>query len=265
MVRGNHEDCNRAWDGYFRFIDPRPRPASCPTYTDPYAIEYLEPRILVLDNSAVNDFEVQADQLTAYAPQLQQMNDMAGDNAWWLQHDPMYAFGPAGEQNGVQQLFTDQATLQQAGNNTYAPGVKTFISGHLHSFEVLSFGAGRPPQLQVGNGGTMLDADITQPLAGMEIAGMPVEHAVYYVKFGFTTMDRAGDQWALGVKDVNGVDFDRCLLGGGQILCGQSNLPNTGLDLNTANAWWLVLAVLGGVVLVGGLALGARSYKELTH
>ncbi len=261
MVRGNHEDCSRAWDGYFRFIDPLPRPDSCPIYTEPYAIEYMEPRLLVLDNSAVNDYEVQPDQLAAYTPLLQKMNDLAGDYAWWLQHDPMYAFGPAGTQDGIQQLFTDQPTLQQAGNNTYSPGVQTFISGHLHSFEVLSFGPGRPPQLLVGNGGTLLDAGITESLVGKEIAGMPVEHAVYYVKFGFTTMHRAGDQWALGIKDVNGIDFDRCLLGDHRILCGQPALPATGMDLSGTNLTWLILGVIGGSLLLIGAFLILRRPK----
>lgn len=258
IVRGNHEDCTRAGIGYFRLLDPRPMPESCPQYTDPYVIDYVSPRLLMLDNSAVNDFEVLPDQLAVYKTQLEQLNGMAGDDAWWLQHDPMYAFGPAGTQDGKQTLFQDQPTLQQAGNNTYARGVQVFISGHLHSFEALSFGEGRPPQLLVGNGGTALDAEITVPLAGLEIAGMKVAYGVNYVKFGFVTIERAGDKWVLAVKNVNGGDMDKCVLGEGELLCGQTTVPQVGADFATQTNWWLVVALVSSAIIFIGLALGVR-------
>ncbi len=265
IVRGNHEDCARAGNGYFRLLDPRPLPASCPTYSDPYAIEYVEPRLLILDNSAVNDYEIQQDQLAAYKPQLEWMNANAGNNAWWLQHDPMYVFGHAGEKDGKEQLFQDQPTLQQAGNNAYASGVQAFISGHIHLFEVLSFGQGRPPQLVVGNGSTMLDTAVSTPLTGMEIAGMKVGYGVNYAQFGFVTMERASPstsagqaQWALGVKNVNGGDLDKCVLGGGVLLCGQAAVPQVGADFAAPTNWWLVLALIGGAILFIGLAFGVR-------
>ncbi len=260
VVRGNHEDCKRAGDGYFRLMDPRPMPKTCPTYTDPFALDYIEPRLLVLDNSAVNDYEVQADQLAAYKPQLEKMNELAGDEAWWLQHDPMYAFGPAGAKDGVQQLFQDQPTLQQADSNTYAPGVQMFLSGHLHSFGVYSFDEGRPPQLMVGNGGTNLDAEITVPLTGLEIAGMNLAYGLNHAKFGFTVMDRMGDKWALGVKNVEGGEMDKCVLGGGTLLCGQAPMPTAGSGFENRAQWWLVVALLGGAILLGGLALRMRGW-----
>ncbi len=258
IVRGNHEDCARAGNGYFRLLDPRPLPASCQTYTDPYAIEYVEPRLLVMDNSAVNDYEIQPDQLAAYKPQLEWMNANAGDNAWWLQHDPMYVFGHAGEKDSKEQLFQDQPTLQQAINNQYASGVQAFISGHIHLFEVLSFGQGRPPQLVVGNGGTSLDTQVSTPLTGMEIAGMKVGYGVNYAQFGFVTMERAGDKWALGVKNVNSGDLDKCVLGGGVLLCGQAAVPQVGADFTTPTNWWLILALVAGAIVFIGLAFGVR-------
>lgn len=262
VVRGNHEDCTRAGNGYFHLMDPRPMPEACPIYTDPYALDYIEPRLLILDNSAVNDYEIQADQIAAYKPQLEKMNAMAGDDAWWLQHDPMYAFGPAGVENGVQQLFQDQPTLQQAGNNTYAPGVKVFLSGHLHSFGVYSFNRSRPPQLMVGNSGTKLDAEITVPLTGLEIAGMPLAYGVNYARFGFTVMDRMGDKWALGVKNIAGGDMDKCVLGDGVLLCGQAAIPTAGGEFASRAQWWLIVALLGGALLLSGLALRMRAWSS---
>lgn len=255
IVRGNHEDCARAGNGYFRLLDPRPLPASCPTYTDPYAIEYVEPRLLILDNSAVNDYEIEPEQLAAYKPQLEWMNQNAGDNAWWLQHDPMYVFGHAGVKDGAEQLFQDQPTLQQAIDNQFAPGVQAFISGHIHLFEVLSFASGRPPQLVVGNSGTQLDTQVSTPLTGLEIAGMRVAYGVNHAQFGFVVMERAGDKWAVGVKDARGGNLDKCVLGGGALLCGQAALPQTGADFVIPMQWWWLVALCGAAIFVFGLGL----------
>lgn len=262
IVRGNHEDCSRAGNGYFRLLDPRPLPQACPDYTDPYAISYMEPQLLVMDNSFVNDYEIEPAQLDAYKAQLEKINaDAAKATTWLLLHDPMYAVGSAGVQNGQEQLFQDQPTLQQAINNTFPETMQAFVAGHLHIFETISFGQGRPPQLLVGNSGTKLDPQMQTPLKGMEIAGMTIEDGVNLAKFGYAAMFRSGDHWAIGVRDADGKDMDKCLLGGGKLLCGQTALPSTGGDF-TQNSEWLALVLIGLSVLIVGVALTVRAKSQ---
>lgn len=260
FVVGNHEDCERAGIGFFRMLDPRPMPTACPPYTDPYAINYVEPQLIVMDNSNVNDYEIEPEQLAAYTKQFEQINQMAHGTTWLLMHDPMYVFGHAGEENGQEKLFQDQPTLQQASNNTFPPSVQTFISGHIHLFEVLSFGQGRPPQLVVGNSGTLLDPPVTTPLTGLEIAGMKVAHGTMLDKFGFVVMERAGENWSIALKDVAGGELEKCVLGNSALLCGQTALPATGAEMGTE--WWLVVALVGVLLVLGGLALAARSARR---
>jgi hypothetical protein len=263
IVRGNHEDCQRAGGGYFRLLDPRPLPASCPAYTDPYAIAYVEPQLILADDSAVNDFQVEPEQLDTYKKQFEQINAQAAHAPTWiLLHDPMYVFGHAGEKDGQEQLFQDQPTLQQASNNTFPETVQAFLAGHIHLFQALSFEQGRPPQLVVGNSGTLLDQPITTPLKGLEIAGMSVAEGKMLDQFGFVVMERSGAQWALGVKNASGGDMDTCILGGGKLLCGQTALPVGGGELQ--NQIWLALALLGASILVIGLALRARAMRYTT-
>lgn len=262
IVRGNHEDCARAGGGYFRLLDPRPLPATCPEYTDPYAITYVEPQLIVMDDSAVNDYEVEPAQVDEFKKQFAQVNaQVAKAPAWILLHDPMYAFGHAGEKDGKETLFQDQLTLQQATGNTFPKTVQAFLSGHLHIFETLSFGQGRPPQLLVGNSGTLLDPPMTTPLKGLEIADMQVEEGVSIDKFGYAAMYRSGDHWAIGVRDGNGADLDKCLLGEGKLSCGQTALPVGGGDF-ARNALWLTLALLGAGILFIGLALRVRGSQQ---
>lgn len=254
IVPGNHEDCSRGGLGFFLLLDPRPAPPACPQYTDPYALSYMDPQLIVVDDSAVNDYQIEPDQVAVFTKQFQQINGMAQAPAWILLHDPLYVFGHLGVQDGKEQLFIDQLTLQQASNNTFPPAVQAFVSGHIHLFETLSFGAGRPPQIVVGSSGTLLDKPITTPLAGLEMAGMKVASGSMMDKWGYVLLQRSGANWALALRDPNGGILTRCTLGGGALECGQ-NLPATGGDFTLASPLWLALAALGLTCLLGGLAL----------
>lgn len=261
IVPGNHEDCPRAGMGYFLLLDPRPLPATCPQYTDPYAINYMDPQILVFDDASVNDLKVDPAQLATYQKQLQQVNQLAKGTSWMVLHDPMYVFGSLGEKNGKEQLFIDQLTLQQASNNTFPASIQLFISGHVHLFQALSFDpkSGRPPQLVAGNGGTLLDPPITTPLTGLDMAGMKVTFGEMIDKFGYVLMSRGSDgKWALAVKNESGGDMDKCVLGGGALLCGQAALPQNGGDFTWEFQAWMAFALLGAAILLIGMALGVR-------
>ncbi len=263
ITPGNHEDCARAGIGYFRLLDPRALPASCLQYTEPYALDYIEPQIIVLDDSAVNDFAIEPDQLAVFQKQFQEINALAANTPTWIaMHDPMYVFGHIGEKDGKEQTFIDQLTLQQASNNMFPNTVQMFIGGHVHLFQVLSFDGTRPPQLVVGNSGTRLDKPVTTPLTEMEIAGMKPAYGTNAAQFGFVLLERAGDKWTLAVKNVAGSNFDNCVLGGGTLLCGQAALPQTGADFGNQNQWWLTLVLIGGAMLLIGLALAVRGMRR---
>ncbi len=66
FVRGNHEDCTRAWKGWFYFLDPRPLPSDpwqssdCKArkeflYSNPYAVTFENKQIIVMDSSYIHD------------------------------------------------------------------------------------------------------------------------------------------------------------------------------------------------------------------
>ena len=78
----------------------------------------------------------------------------------------------------MEQLLIDQRVLQEASENDFPATIRLFMGGHIHLFENLSFGPGRPPQLVVGNSRTHMDPPVTTPLPGLEIGGMPVASGV---------------------------------------------------------------------------------------
>lgn len=225
FVRGNHESCNRNGDAWFRLLDPRPVPASCQDYTDPYPVQVGDLQLLVLDGSNANDFEAAPDQVAIYATQFAALRQMARGNAWLLTHRPMWIFGHAGEKDGVEQLFRDNPTLQAASQNSLPAEVQLVLSGHIHLFELLGFTGDRPPQVCVGNSGTLLDHSIRYPLSGLQIAGATVALGKVIDQFGFLTLERSGEDWVVTARDVKGVPSSKCLLRGRVVNCESPQAP----------------------------------------
>lgn len=113
LVRGNHETCGRAGEGWFRLLDPYPFSGSCTLYTDPYAVPLAGLQLLMLDSSNVNDYQVEPDQVQEYRRQLSALFDAVEGDAWLLTHDPPWVFGHAGVENGVETLFRDNPNLHR--------------------------------------------------------------------------------------------------------------------------------------------------------
>ncbi|MGH2347860.1 MAG: metallophosphoesterase family protein, partial [bacterium] len=219
FTRGNHELCSRNGAAWFRLFDPRPMPANCQDFTDPYAIAAGDIQLLLFDSSIANDLEAQPDQVAIYAPQFAALHNLAQGDAWLLTHRPMWSFGHAGIKDGVEELFRDNPTLQAASQNALPSHVQLVLSGHIHLLELLSFSGGRPPQFVVGNSGTLLDPTITTPLPGLEIAGATVTTGPVIGQFGFLTMERSGRDWIVTARDVNGAPQFTCTLSGAGLTC----------------------------------------------
>ena len=231
FVRGNHETCARGGEAWFRFLYPLSMPATCEDYTAPYKIPLGDVDLLILDSAITNDFEEPPEQVAAFRAQFEAVRQLATGDSWLITHKPMYAFGHAGEQNGVEQLFIDQQVLQEASANDFPAGIRLFIGGHIHLFETLSFGRGRPPQLVVGNSGTELDPPVTTSLPGLEMAGLEVTSGVNLAEFGFVTMQRQGRRrWTATLRDVEGEPILKCSLRDEGLNCepsesGLSSMP----------------------------------------
>jgi hypothetical protein len=219
FTRGNHELCSRNGAAWFRLFDPRPIPATCEDFTDPYAISAGAIQLLLFDSSNADDFSAHPDQVAIYAPQFAALQNLAQGNAWLLTHRPMWVFGHAGIKDGVEQLFRDNPTLQAASQNVLPSSVQLVLSGHIHLLELLSFTGQRPPQLCVGNSGTLLDPAITTPLAGLEIAGATVATGIVIDRFGYLTMELSGLEWIVTARDVNGAPQRTCTLSGTHLTC----------------------------------------------
>jgi hypothetical protein len=199
VVRGDHESCNRAGGGYFRFLDPRPLSPTCSASTRPYWISLGALELFMLDsNEGASD---SADRVSDYHAQLVSLSTSSVVGAWIVTHMPIW--GVRGNLDGKTLKLLTQS-LQAAAAGVDLRQVLQVVSGHIHAFEALAIAHDGPSQLVVGTGGTSLDPQISQPLAGKTTGSALVEDGVSQSRFGFLLLERAEaiGAWASRFRDI---------------------------------------------------------------
>ena len=238
VVRGNHETCDRAGQGWWRTLDPRPmapqQDCNDPSY-DPlgdFSAPYVVPigndaRVLVFDSSnATNLADPPAELVARYRVQLAQALSGAAPAAqtFFVVHHPALAF--AANHDQPQQPYPGNVALQRAltplfGAALFPPQVAAVFSGHIHAFEAVTFATGQPPQLVFGDGGTAADDPLPEPFpAGRTPSpGAVVRDLRYTTRFGFATLDRTAAGWTLTAYDVAAAPMETCTLTQRQATC----------------------------------------------
>jgi hypothetical protein len=219
FTRGNHEVCSRGGEGWFRLLDPRPYPAACEEYTEPYAVDLGDLRLVVLDSAQANDFTARPDQVEVYRAQFARVAELAGPNTWLVHHRPLWAIGQSSRDLTPAGLFRTNPTLQAASDNRLPAGIQLVLSGHIHIWEALTFADDRPPQLVVGNAGTSLDPALTAALAGQDVGSTTVASGSARHEWGFMTLERAEVGWLASLRDVDGAPMLACEFASRRLSC----------------------------------------------
>lgn len=209
FVRGNHETCDRGGNGWFHCLDPRPMPATCQTYTDPYPVPIGDVQLLIMDSSAASDGSAPADQVAEYGKEFATLKQVAKPNAWFLTHRPVWGLVQFGKDRT---LATGTRALQAASGYDLPAGVQLSLAGHIHLAEVVSFppGSRRAPMFIAGNAGTELDDPLTVRMAGVDIGGVPVADGRSTSQFGYLTLESATGVWTATARDTSGAPLWAC-------------------------------------------------------
>ncbi|MCR9086605.1 MAG: metallophosphoesterase [Rhodobacteraceae bacterium] len=241
-LRGNHEDCTRAWRGWFYFFDPGPVPegpwpAACPSaemgedhpdwfYTGPYAIEFGAQRAVVMDTSYLqHDYDPTPDTevVARYREEFDKVAQLAGRDGkpvWLLSHRPIWAVASySGDCGCAPAASVTDLTLQTAlaqSSGTPLPGqlpnpVTAVISGHIHLSERVAFSDGRPPQLVFGASGTQLDPDLgttaglnADTLTALASLKADPEEFIWSDQFEYGLLNAAAPGWNVALRTLNG-------------------------------------------------------------
>ena len=217
FARGNHEDCKRGGAGWFRLFDAAPAVKPCPARSDTFAVELGGLRLYVVDSADTDDLTAPDDLVDTFAARLKGAVHADHEPSWIVTHRPVWNVARLGNLLGDGLInTTERAAVKRAG----LTGIDMVLSGHVHNFAALSFGAARPAQLIVGTGGDTLDLDAAPPPASgtTGVDGLDAE-AFSMGRFGYFVFDREGAGWRGAFHDLRDRVVATCRLKGRTLTC----------------------------------------------
>jgi hypothetical protein len=217
MVRGNHENCGRAGEGWFRFLDRAPMEAACRDRTGLFVARLGNFGIVDLDSARADDPKKAKDRTDLVALLHDQFETVAGTipaESWLVTHQPLDAI------LGVKGRNVVGNSVIEAGLGPSLPdSVRMLVSGHIHFFQALDFGGLHAPQLVVGTGGDSLDPVPPQSLLGAMVNGSRVVSAATYSGFGYMLWERQDAIWSGVLYDSEAKPLGHCRLDGRSLAC----------------------------------------------
>lgn len=224
FVRGNHESCERAGEGWTRLLDPF-NFKHCYNHSPIYPIEIGgDTRLYVMDSANANDFVAPANEVEVFENYLQNVEKSTAKHTWLISHKPFWFVF---DEDEVTQTYQNHilSTLETAWDNVNPQNLDVIISGHIHRMQTLNFAKERPPQVIVGAGGTSLDGQLDRTdLKGLVSDNMPLTEGVSLIRFGYMTMERQGDYWNAQMRDMHGRTLENCIFKDKKFSCTPSAL-----------------------------------------
>lgn len=241
FVRGNHEACARAGQGWLRYLDAETGPARACTpaengadpgvnagdFTEPFVVP-LAPRsqLIVFDSAEVGRATPAAGSpaWARWRAQLDRVAELADDRVQTLfaSHHPSLAFGPS--LTGLPRTAHSGLTplLQDAmPGRLFPPGVQATLHGHLHIHQVLGFATNQPASLVIGNGGSAASGRINagQALKAEPLPGMRLETFHAHTEYGLSLLTATPQGWQLQAFNALGQPLATCTLSGQKLRC----------------------------------------------
>jgi len=230
MVRGNHEVCNRAGQGWYRYLDPNPfdgtdvKTCDVPAndnvgnYNDPWAVAFGDTQFIVFDSSNTSKSVYSPPAFVPYTTELAEAASLATPNLLNLfaVHHPVLGYS-AGSPPTVGNPGLQSVMNAAYPGNYYPPNVAIALHGHVHDFQALSFSSNHPATFVAGNGGDNLDAALPavfDPNSDLPAANTLVNTFAFSNGFGFMVMDRVGTvgqkNWKFTAYRTNGTVIAVC-------------------------------------------------------
>jgi predicted phosphodiesterase len=219
MVRGNHEDCSRAGEGWFRFMDRQPMERACRDLTGVFVARLGDFGVVVVDDAKAADPKDDPSALVRLLrDQFVEILAKVPAESWMVSHRPSNSMRSAGP--GVEQDEVENHVQQLAFGPLMPSGVRMEAAGHIHFFQAVDFGGARPPQLVVGTGGDKLSVVPPVSMIGADINGLKVVNSVTYSGFAYMVWDRLGAVWTGTLFDDGGRPISHCRLFDRALTCG---------------------------------------------
>jgi hypothetical protein len=238
MVRGNHESCSRAGQGWWRMLDSRPylagRDCNDPAndrvgdYSEPYAIPLGGgAQLIVFDSSNTVGHAIAPDDIRQkiYSDDYRKIEQLSrhADFNIMANHHPILGIEAEQDGKGKVELKPGNQGIQSVFGKInpliIPPRIDVLLSGHIHVWQELSFSSPHPTQFIAGISGTMEDLvplPEQLPPGTSPAPGAVIEHHSSWVNdFGYMTMERKGPkQWKVRLWDSAGRQVNACDIDG---------------------------------------------------
>lgn len=193
VTRGNHELCDRAGAGWYRFLDYRRFPAAepkyspsydaktCSNYTDPLTVRLGDLQLILMDIAGLADGPgkgrnqgwTNGDHVRT-ARQLNAVTRLPSTQSasisWLVTHKPLLAYyaggkTPASSTWQFQKAINPGDESFAAGNGQLPANLQMVHSGHVHGWQMISHpeATGLPTQFLIGMSGQALEGLINGP------------------------------------------------------------------------------------------------------
>ena len=232
MVRGNHETCNRAGQGWYRYLDPNPYDATgvktcndpandnAGNYNDPWAVSFGDTQFIAFDSANTQKTAYSPAAFQPYTSELGSAAALATSSFFniWAVHHPVLGYSagnpPTPGSAGLQSVMNAAYP-----GNYYPPNIGLAMHGHVHDFQALSFSSNHPATFVAGNGGDNLDTALPatfNPNTDLPAANTVVNAFAFSQEFGFMVMDRVGavgdKNWRFTSYRTNGTVIAVCTM-----------------------------------------------------
>ena len=229
MTRGNHEQCNRAGQGWYRFLDTNPydttgvhtcdnaandATATGGNWNNPFLVNINSSTQVVVFDTANAKPQSQSPALptgpgslyyTTYASELTTAGNLVGASPLpfnlWSNHHPIFGYATGTTPTNPIPAFPP--VMNSVFPGTYfPPPINLALHGHTHDYQALNFQTGTLPDggtfqpaatLVSGNAGDILDTALPYPLTGSSVSAVGNPSAVSVATVGgvqqFATSD----------------------------------------------------------------------------
>jgi hypothetical protein len=243
LVRGNHENCFRAGQGWMRFIDPNPwtperncnDPAHDLTGDDSpvFAVPLGDGAQIVAMDLAFADESRPLDAADPHAAPIiaayHRIDELSRNATFTFlaTHKPILGLSASGK-GGEVHLRPGNATIQAVfatlNPNLLPAKIDTLLAGHYHIWQQVDFSTDHPSQFIAGFSGTLEDIvplPETLPPAATPAPGAKPNHFSSWVDgFGFMTMERRdATHWDVKVWNLAGHVVNTCEIAGRHSVC----------------------------------------------
>lgn len=252
LLRGNHENCARAGEGWFLFMGHGPADQAaqtCAVYTEGYTTPLgADLEFAVMDSAQRSKSVIDQAACDTWAKQTTALLDSppeAGRTRWALTHQPIYTWWSTGDTTSVTDdpcstgTFTPAefargyARDRAAGDGVTYPVV---LSGDVHTWQWTKPKAkGLPIQITAGHGATDLEtlrywAPLTAWPVGTRTDRAPYQDGGWWsmeVVFGYALISRVGADaanWRVDMIDVNARLQQVCQIGSSKAAAAEITL-----------------------------------------